>query len=308
MARTVTVSVPSDRTDDLVSELRTISGLLTLHRQDGISLQPPGDVVTVEVDDRSTSTLMGVLTKYGAGRDDGVSVTSGEPDGMVSSSGSRTLERDIASSSFEEIEFKLDREATLGVNEVIVMALAGVVAVAGLATNAVHLVVGAMVIAPGFEPFLKISLSVAGGSSWKRGLTQTAKGYGSLVAGALLGGLVMRALGTDLPAEPGSYLSEGVLVSYWRSVTPAATVVAVCGGLAGAILINANRAVLTAGVMIALALVPGAAHVGLGIAATNSSLALDGLVRWAHDAGIVVATGAVVFGALRATRGRGLRG
>lgn len=88
-------------------------------------------------------------------------------------------------------------------------------------------------------------------------------------------------------------------MSYWSSVTLAGTLVAVVAGVAGALLVNANRAVLTAGVMVALALVPGAALVGLGIIAGDGALARDGALRWLHDALIVVAVGTAAFGTIR---------
>ncbi len=189
------------------------------------------------------------------------------------------------------------------------MAIAGVIAAVGMATNAVHLVIGAMVVAPGFEPLLKISLSAAaGGGAWKRGLVDMARGYGAPVVGALAGSLVLSATGTSLPAGSGGYLGTGTLPAYWHELTAAATIVAVVAGLSGAVLINAGRAVLTAGVMIALALVPGAALVGMGAAAGNGGLALEGAVRWAHDAFIVVAIGTAAFASLRVLRGRRLHG
>ncbi|MBW3558082.1 MAG: hypothetical protein KY454_14195 [Actinobacteria bacterium] len=67
---------------------------------------------------------------------------------------------------------------------------------------------------------------------------------------------------------------------------------------------NANRAVLTAGVMVALAVVPGAALVGLGIVAGDRVLFRDGPVQWLHDVLIVVAVGTAAFGAIRARRRR----
>lgn len=58
--------------------------------------------------------------------------------------------------------------------------------------------------------------------------------------------------------------------------------------------------------MIALALVPGAALIGIAVVGTDLSLALDGFRRWAHDAVIVTVVSAAVFGVYRLHRGRGL--
>lgn len=60
--------------------------------------------------------------------------------------------------------------------------------------------------------------------------------------------------------------------------------------------------------MIALALVPGATLAGIGVVHTDRGLVVDGLLRWTHDAVIVMVIGAAVFGWYRARRGRGLGG
>lgn len=305
--RSVMIALPSDRAARLVEELAGFDGMLTLSRQQQVSIHPPGDVVTVEVLDRSTPALFALLSRHGAGRDDTVSLTSSEPTGMVSSSSAAALASDPASSSFEEVETMLEREATMGANKVAAMAAAGAVATVGLLTNSVHLVLGAMVIAPGFEPFLKVALRVAGrGRSFPRGFYDICAGWAALVVGATLTALALRVLGISADSVSGGYLAAGELISYWRDITATATLVAVIGGAAGALLIVANRPVLTAGVMIALALVPGATLLGVAIAEGDLGLAADGAARWAHDAAIVTVVGAAVFALYRARRGRGL--
>lgn len=229
MPRTVTISLPSDRTDGVLSDLEALSGLLTLSVQRGVSVQPPGDVITAQVTNHHLPSLMQVLDGHGAGDDPGLSVTTSKPTGMFSASAS-------------------DR----------------------IATNSLHLVVGAMVIAPGFQPLVRVGLGVVGGSpAWRRGLLDTAKGYAALVPAAGLTALLLRAMGTDpLGSADGGYLPSGALVRYWDGVTLNATIVTIAAGVGGALLIAANRSVLTAGVMIALALVPSAALVGVVLTAT----------------------------------------
>ena len=305
--RSVTISLPDDRAPRLIEELSTFDGTLTLSRQRQASVRPPGDVVTVEVLDRSVSALFALLSRYGAGTDDGVSVTTTEPTGMVSASSATGLARDPASSGFEEVETMLEREASMGANKVMAMAAAGAIAAVGILTNRLHLGIGAMVIAPGFEPFLKGALRVTGrGRSFRRGFVDIAAGGCVLAAGAAVATLVLRWLGVSLGSQSGGYLAQGGLESYWRELTATATVVTFVGAAAGAILVMANRAVLTAGVMIALALVPGAALIGIAMAEADLSVAVDGAVRWAHDAVIVTVVGATVFALYRLRRGRGL--
>ena len=308
MPRTISVLLPSSRTDAFVDDVAALDGLLTLQVVRGAGVQPPGDSVTLEVSDTSMPDLMHVLDRYGAGTDDGVSVTMNEAVGMVSASASATIMRDPASSTLEEMHFMLARESRMSVNKVMVMAAAGVVAAAGIATNAVHVVVGAMVIAPGFEPLLRLSLGALNRHHvWRYGAMDCLKGYGALLAGAGVTMLVLPLLGVRVPANDAGYLASQSLVSYWGSVTTAATVVAAAGGLAGALLVAANRSVLTAGVMIALALVPAAALVATGLVTGDLGLAGRAGVRWLHDAALVVITGLVVLGGKTWNRGRSLR-
>ena len=309
MPRSLSISLPADRASDLVEDLAAFEGTLSLSRQPQASVVPPGDVVTVDVLDAAISEAFALLSRYGAGTDDKVSVTSNEPTAVVSASSSSDLTRDPATASFEEVEATLERQATMGPNKVTAMAAAGAIAAVGLETNSVHLVVGAMVIAPGFEPFLKLGLRITGrGRSFGRAFLDIGLGWAAVVIGAAIAALLLRLVGVQLDSTSGGYLAPTGLLSYWRELTASATIVAVIGGAVGTVLVIGTRPVLTAGVMIALALVPGAALVGIAVIDTDMGLALDGIVRWAHDAAIVTAAGAAVFGLYRLRRGRGLAG
>lgn len=305
MPRTVTVSLPAHRTDSLLEEIGRLPGLITLSVQRGISLRPAGDVVNLEVTDRTLTRVMHVLDGHGAGTDQDISISISEPVGMVSASSATAIARDVSSSSFEEMDFVIGRESNTDLFKMVVMALAGVVAVAGLASNAVHLVIGAMLIAPGFEPLVRISLGAVGANrAWRWGVIDTVKGYGALVLGAAASTLLLRGLGTKPLGDTTGYLSSGILVDYWTTFSWSSTVVTVAAGLAGAILIAASRSVLTAGVMVALALVPSAAMVGVGLAMWQIDLAGLSLLRWLHDAGIVMGTALLVLVVIRLRRGR----
>jgi uncharacterized membrane protein len=153
-----------------------------------------------------------------------------------------------------------------------------------------------MVIAPGFLPLIRISLGFISKSiNWKNGVNDTAKGYISLVAGAAITTVILELLGKNAVSGESSYLSSGVLMSYWTSLTIPSILVTVIASIAGALIIATHRSVLTAGVMIALALVPSAAILAIGVVTGNADVALSGLRRWLIDAGSVSLFSAVVF-------------
>lgn len=297
MLRTVAITVPRDTTDALLGGLGTLDGLLSLRVQRGISLQPPGDVVTVETTDRGLRALLHLLDERGVGRDPGSSITTSEPSAIISSAAASRIAGAGSEGIWEELEVVIGKESNMTANALAVMAIAGVLAAAGLATNALHVVIGAMVVAPGFEPIARIALgAVTRSAAWRRGLVQTAQAYGALVAGAAATGLLLRALGRPLLGQEASYLPAGVLVSYWTTVTPTAVLVSAVASVAGAVLLAMRRSVLTAGVMIALALVPAAAITALALVAGDLPVAGRGVLRWGIDAGLVAGLGALVFG------------
>jgi uncharacterized membrane protein len=107
--------------------------------------------------------------------------------------------------------------------------------------------------------------------------------------------LLLQALGRSALGSEASYLPAGVLSSYWTSITAPGLVVTATASAAGAILIATDRAVLTAGVMVALALVPGAAIAGLATASGDLGLAASGALRWLLEVVIVLAASAIVL-------------
>ncbi|PZG02708.1 DUF389 domain-containing protein [Micromonospora deserti] len=177
------------------------------------------------------------------------------------------------------------------------MFVAGSFAALGLASGTLHLLIGAMIIAPGFEPFSRVALGLAHGSrARRRGLIDIVKGYGALTAGGA-GGAVLCAIFGDgwIDAGVGSYLPAEALQRYFSTTTWSSGIVAVLGGAAGALLLVVNRRVLTAGVMVALALIPAFALTGMAVVGGEWGLAGRALGRGALDAAVVTVMSTIVF-------------
>lgn len=90
-------------------------------------------------------------------------------------------------------------------------------------------------------------------------------------------------------------LGDRQWVQYWSSVKPTSVLVALAAGAAGAAIIAAQRSVLSAGVMIALALVPSASIVGMALASVDLGLAASGAWRWLVDALCVIVGGGLIL-------------
>lgn len=296
MARTIQIVVSSEKTDPLISELRKMPGLIGLRVQRQSSIQPPGDVISLDATNRGLHAAIRLLVAHGIADGAVSSITTADPLGVVSASMGQQITRDTSDATWEEMELLIAKSSNMTANGILIMAIAGVVAAVGIANNALHIVIGAMVIAPGFEPISRISLGlVARGRAWRHGVTDTALGYGGLMAGAALAALVLQAVGqTPLEGKP-SYLAPGVLVAYWTTISASSLVLAGFAGVAGALLIATNKEVLTAGVMIALALVPTAAITAMALVSGELALGAKSASRWLLEAGLVAAMSAAVF-------------
>jgi uncharacterized membrane protein len=215
---------------------------------------------------------------------------------VISASAAEAISRDTTEISWEEMEYSLARESNMRPNALVTMAAAGVFAVVGIDTGALHLVLAAMLIAPGFEPIVRVALGVIARSPvWKRGLKDFASGYAALLGGAALASLALVAMGRPLPAAETAYLRAGDLAQYWSSISGPTVLVSAVAGFAGAVLVSNNRSILTAGVMIALSLVPTIAMAGMGVVAGDLRLVVQSLGVWAADVAIVFLMSLLAF-------------
>ncbi|MDR9445741.1 MAG: TIGR00341 family protein [Haloquadratum sp.] len=150
-------------------------------------------------------------------------------------------------------------------------AISAIVAVAGVITDAAAVVVGSMVIAPLVGPAMATSVGTVLGDSrlFRRGL---ARGVGGLVVAVLAATAVavaIRALGLGPAAVELTAIGQ---VSVRTRPDLLTLAVALGSGAAGAISLSGAVAATLVGVMIAAALVPPIAVVGIGLAYTEATL------------------------------------
>lgn len=289
MPRTITVTIPKAETDSIVAELRQIDGLVGLRVQRDTSLQPPGDVIAADVVNKALNPVMQLLDKRQIGQRKHTSVSTSEPTSIISSSFDGELTKDTNDAIWEEMETTAVNESNMTANMLIMMMLSGIIAAIGILTNAVHVVVGAMIIAPGFVPITRMALGfITKSGAFKRGLADTLKGYVALMLGAAATMLAYKYFGELSLQGKSSYLETGELTSYWTSITASSIAASAAAAVAGGVLIATKRSVLTSGVMIALALIPAASLCSMALVAGEYSLGLKAFIRLLIDLGLVL--------------------
>ncbi|MGQ9371613.1 DUF389 domain-containing protein [Azospirillum sp. ST 5-10] len=302
MARIIQAAMSAQQRARFLERLEGTAGVVGVSVLPGASLAPPGDIVTVQVSNDAARVVLQRLGELGV-LDDGSAAIS-EPTALLAPADQELVDRESNEAVWEEIAALFRRDTNVGPNFLILMAVAGAVAAVGIVEGTMHIVVGAMLLAPGFEPILRVvfgAMTGGRGTGAASGVRSTLAGYAALAAGAAGGALVVQALGRMPPGR----LADLELVAYWTGVGSTGLLVATLAGIAGAAILTSRRTVFAAGVMVALALVPGAAIGGMGLALGEPATAADGLLRWLADAAcVVVAGGATLAVKRRVTHAR----
>lgn len=294
MARSIQVAVSAEMADAVLSHLGGIEGVLSVARQRNASLTPSGDIITIETTNDTVRVILQRLSEIGAHKHG--SIHTSELKSIVSPSNQKNVEKETNETVWEEMAVLLRQETNIDANYLALMFLAGAIAGIGLWMDKIHVVIGAMVIAPAFEPLLRIPFGFISGPyrMASDAVISTVVGYFMILVGGAIALLVLQA--TDMGALAGDELRARSWIQYWTSFTPPGVFASVLGAAAGAFVVSGLRSVLTTGVMITLSLVPSIAIVGMAIVSGNMTLAGDALARWAVDAALVIVMGAVVLG------------
>ncbi|MFB6193583.1 MAG: TIGR00341 family protein [Halobaculum sp.] len=166
----------------------------------------------------------------------------------------------------EELASQADEMTPDRTNFLVLTVISVVVATAGLLLDSPAVVVGSMVIAPLLGPAIATSVGtvVDDGDLFRRGVRlQFLGGSVAVVAAAAFGALLR--FGGVAPFAPSEVFAVGE-VAERLSAGVLAVPVALGAGVAGALSLSAGVSAALVGVMIAAALVPPTAVVGIGIA------------------------------------------
>lgn len=294
MHHTVEMSVPSAATDGTLKALADLDGVLSLKVERGAGIKPEGDVITVHTLNRAIDDVLAAAAE--AERHGPITVATGGVESLVATGAQGAIDDDADESPWEEFERTLRHHGRLSVNYLLLMTLGGAIAVAGLLSPPVPqalALAASAVLAPAFEPVGELAAALVRRSAngVRRAVVSVVVGYALLAVGGGLAFLVLRALGLASPKTIAS--SEGMHLVI--DPTAADWLVAAGGAVAGLLIITSFREAVLAGALIALALVPAGGVLGMGVAALDWGLALQGLQRLGEDIALVLVLGGLVI-------------
>jgi hypothetical protein len=294
--RSLTISVPSSATEELLASLEPLDQVVSLSVDRGASIKPPGDVITVHsLNDRAGDVLDLVERAHAHGS---VSIGTADLSSLVDREHSEAITKDTDEALWEETEVGLRHQSRPTHNYVLLMAAAGAVAATGfLSTPPTQTIafVSASVMAPGFEPLAKVPLSIVlrNWTTLGRGLRSALIGYLLIAAMAGVAYLVLEATGA---ATLKNFLGNKE-IDKLANPTALDILVSTAAVVAGVTMVASRRFALLAGPLMALALVPSAAMAGVAAVAGEGKLVVQGLERLGIDVALVFGLGLVVLGA-----------
>lgn len=285
MSRTIEIAMQPDKRRPFLERIGRIEGIAGISVLAGGSTRPPGDIVTVKACNEAAEQVLDAVDALGIL--DGGSFTLSEPAAMVAPAQQRALQHETNEAPWEEMQSLFRRNTNLSINYLALMLLSGAVAGIGLLQDKLHLVIGSMLVCPGFEPLVRMNFGLWTGHHREalKGLLSVSVGYGLLALGGALGCLIVLTFDAATVAR----LSTLEWLAYWTSGGWYAVGIATLAGIAGTLVVNSHRTVFGAGVMVLVGLIPSMAAVGLGLAAGEPAVALMGLARWSLDAACVLA-------------------
>lgn len=172
-------------------------------------------------------------------------------------------QEDAAIQAREALYEEVEQGLQLDLNFVILVILSSLVAAIGLITNNVAVIIGVMVIAPLLGPNLALSFGTAMGD-----LSLIQKSVKTILTGILLAVLVPAGLGIFWSFDVTNH--ELML----RTVVGIdSAVLALASGAAAALSLTTGLSSVLVGVMVAVALLPPAAALGLMLGSGNTTLA-----------------------------------
>ncbi len=291
------VSAPEGLEQKLVSQLGGIRGV---HRvTDDTDLLSGGKVLSADLAPHAADEVMGRLHDLGVKPADYVIVRE---DLVAPRLGLRGDARSDDGFAWIEVLGEARANARPVARYVTLMAVAGLIAGLGVATDNSILIVGAMAVSPDLMPICATCVGLVG-----RRLRLAWRALGTLVLGMLIVMSVAALLGLGValvlePENPGKdYL--GGLGTLAR--TDYSTVLIALGAGIAAILSFETRAASAVGVAISVTTVPASAYLGVGIGVGEIGEAIGALLVLVVNVTLMIVTGTITLALQRRFRPAG---
>lgn len=287
--------VPAELSESVLKCCLEQNGAAETALHKGASVQPPGDVITVQIARESAEELIERLHSLNLPELGSISVSS--PD-LVLSTRADAAEASAPGESadsviWDEVSRQTGEDSKLTWSYLAFLIIAAQLAAIGIVTDSTIAIVGAMVVGPEFGPLAALSVGLVE-RKWRLVRSSLlALGVGFPAAMAVTAAAAW--LSVPLGLFPADALDQGSAVEFIYHPGPYSLIVAALAGAAGMLSMISHRSSALVGVFISVTTVPAAGYVAVALVLGEYSKAAGSAMQLALNlVGIVAAAAAVL--------------
>lgn len=266
----------------------------------GRATKPPGDLVTADVGRDAASMLLADLEEMGIPRAGAITVIPIDValSRDVSAIRARTERAGTGAVVWEEVTARSSQWTELDGEYLAFMALAMVIAVVGLITQSVVLIIGAMILGPDYGPLAGICVSLFDRhrKAFRRSVVALAAGFGLAFVTAWL----FTELALALELVPSNRNEAAFLASFVSEPNRWSVVVALAAGIAGMLSLTTVKSGALVGVLVSITTIPALANAGLATAYRSWGDVLGSLLLLGVNVASILAAGVATLAVERA--------
>ena len=303
------VVAPTDTAAAVLAYLEGLPEVTDLVHLPGAGRRPPGDRIECTVAVSSASAVVAALDALGVAARG--SITLDRLDAAVSEASDRAGDAAVGASAdavvWEEVEDRTAAMAELSIAFLTYMMVAAVIAVVGILTDSVVLIVGAMVVGPEFGPLaaLCVGLIQRKPALTRQALISLTIGFAAAFAAGLAATWAFRATGVA-PADLTSSMHPATL--FISRPDSYAVVIAAAAGVAGMLSLTTASSGTLIGVLISVTTIPAAANAAVAAAYGDSGELGGSAAQLGINLAVMVLAGLLTLRVQRAAFTRRLGG
>jgi uncharacterized hydrophobic protein (TIGR00271 family) len=293
------ILAPPDLTPAVRRLLERESGAVHLSIVLGAAVDPPGDVIEVDIEHASLAAIVSRLEDLGIVRRGSFSFSDVLDARSVAADRARRETVSVGAEliAWDEVAARTREDTAATPAYLVLMVIAGVIAAGGILTDNELLIVGAMIVSPDYGPLAGLCVAAVAGLRDRLVSSALALSIGFAVAAASAGILAWSA--QLLGLVPASYTAgERPVTALIAEPNAASLVVALAAGVAGMIALGQAKSGAVVGVLVSVTTIPAAANVGVALALGNVSEAAGALAQLLINLGglLVAGIGSLVIG------------
>jgi uncharacterized hydrophobic protein (TIGR00271 family) len=288
--------VPSDEVRPVLEHLSSTPGVAHVAHLVGVAASPVGDVVLCDVAREATNDVVEWLQGRDIHRRGAIAIDSLDAVISDSAAAAEAEARGHGADAliWEELEARAREDAALTPSFAILIAIAAVIAGAGILLDSPVLIVGAMVVGPEYGPLGALCVSVVRRryGSGLRACSTLAVGLALAGLSALVATLLFRFTGL----APDDYaVTERQLTAFISHPDGIGAVVAVLAGIVGMLSLTEARSGSLIGVLVSVTTIPAAANIGVATAYGEWSEVGGAALQLAINVIALIASGAATL-------------